>query len=219
MKTKIANALKTRYANLGLGEKAFNGVAAFLEKTVTNESDIENAVSGEDVKMLLQSIQGETDSIRSAKSSIEKQLEELRKSQPIPPAPKPTDDKFDKLQELIIKMAERQDAMEAKTKAEEKRKSDAEVIAKVHEIMKKGGSTNDFIRNMTLKGLEVAEGDTAESLAEKFKPVYDANFTAAYGDGPAPMRGTQVSGDYHAGDFKAMAERFKASGAIPDVAK
>lgn len=219
MKTKIANALKTRYANLGLGEKAFNGVASFLSKTVTNESDIENAVSGEDVKMLLQSIQGETDSIRSAKSSIEKQLEELKKGQPTPPEPEPTNDKFDKLQELIIKMAERQDAMEAKTKAEEKRKSDAEVIAKVHEIMKSGGSTNDFIRNMTLKGLEVADGDTAESLAAKFKPVYDANFKEAYGDGPAPMRGERISGDYHAGDFKAMADRLKASGTLPDSSK
>lgn len=219
MKTKIANALKTRYANLGLGEKAFNGVASFLLKTVTNESDIENAVSGEDVKMLLQSIQGETDSIRSAKVSIERQLEELKKGQPTPPAPKPEDDKLDKLQELIVKMAERQDAMEAKNKAEEKRKSDSEVIAKVHEIMKNGGSTNDFIRNMTLKGIEVAEGDTAESLAEKFKPVYDANFKEAYGDGPAPMWGQNVSGDYKNGDFKAMAERLKASGAIPETSK
>ena len=38
MKTKILNALRTEYANLGLGDKAFDGVASFLEKTITEEA-------------------------------------------------------------------------------------------------------------------------------------------------------------------------------------
>ena len=65
MKDKILNALRTEYANLGLGEKAFDGVASFLEKTVTEEDKIAEAVKEESVRNLLKSIQGESDSLRN----------------------------------------------------------------------------------------------------------------------------------------------------------
>ena len=46
MKEKILVALKTKYSNLGFGAKALDGVASILEKSVTDESQIETAVSG-----------------------------------------------------------------------------------------------------------------------------------------------------------------------------
>ena len=46
MKEKILAALKTKYSNLGFGAKALDGVAAILEKSVTDESQIETAISG-----------------------------------------------------------------------------------------------------------------------------------------------------------------------------
>ena len=55
MKTKILSKLKTKYSNLGFGEKAFDGVADYLSKTVTEESQIEAAIAG--VEPLLKAFQ------------------------------------------------------------------------------------------------------------------------------------------------------------------
>ena len=46
MKGKILVALKTKYKTFGFGDKAFDGVADYLSKTVTEESQIETAISG-----------------------------------------------------------------------------------------------------------------------------------------------------------------------------
>ena len=46
MKEKILVALKTKYKTFGFGDKAFDGVADYLSKTVAEESQIETAISG-----------------------------------------------------------------------------------------------------------------------------------------------------------------------------
>lgn len=79
MKEKIENALKTKYANLGFGHKAFDGVADYLVKTVEKEEDIETAVAG--VEPLLKSFQSDIDRVRTEKSTLQSQLDELRKQQ------------------------------------------------------------------------------------------------------------------------------------------
>jgi membrane-associated protease RseP (regulator of RpoE activity) len=63
---------------LGFGDKAFDGVASFLEKTVTEESHIETAISG--VEPLLKAFQGDTDARVS--SALAKQKAELEKPAP-----------------------------------------------------------------------------------------------------------------------------------------
>ncbi len=77
MKIKILQALKTRYANLGFGDKAFDGVADYLSKTVTKEEDIETATAG--VELLLKAFQGDIDKVRTELSSKTKELEDLKK--------------------------------------------------------------------------------------------------------------------------------------------
>jgi len=59
MKAKILQALKTKFKDLGFGEKAFEGVADYLATTVTDEANIETAISG--VEPMLKSFQGEVD--------------------------------------------------------------------------------------------------------------------------------------------------------------
>jgi len=59
MKEKILAALKTKFKNLGFGDKAFDGVATFLAITVTEETAIETAIGG--VEPLLKSFQGDAD--------------------------------------------------------------------------------------------------------------------------------------------------------------
>lgn len=59
MKEKILSALKTKYKNLGFGEKAFSGVADYLAANVTEEDQIETAIGG--VENLLKAFQGDID--------------------------------------------------------------------------------------------------------------------------------------------------------------
>lgn len=77
MKKKIKEALKTKYAALGLSEEVFDGVAESLEKTVTEESQIETAIAG--VEKILQSFQKVADQMRNEKSGLQKQLDDLKK--------------------------------------------------------------------------------------------------------------------------------------------
>ena len=77
MKEKILQALKTKYPNFGLSDKAFDGVAENLSQTVKEEANIETAVAG--VEWMLKTMQAESDRERGAKAQLEKQLEELKK--------------------------------------------------------------------------------------------------------------------------------------------
>ena len=79
MKEKIFEALKTEYKNLGFGQKAFDGVADYLSKTIDKEEDINNAISG--VGGLLKAFQGEVDTVRNEKSGLQKELEALKSKQ------------------------------------------------------------------------------------------------------------------------------------------
>lgn len=76
MKTKILQALKTKYSNLGFGDKAFDGVADHLSKTITEETQIDTAVA--EVENLLKAFQGDTDKVRGEKANLQKQLDELK---------------------------------------------------------------------------------------------------------------------------------------------
>lgn len=94
MKGKILVALKTKYKTFGFGDKAFDGVADYLSKTVTEESQIETAISG--VEGLLKAFQGDIDTVRNEKSGLQKQLDELKtKIENLNPNPKPEEKKDD----------------------------------------------------------------------------------------------------------------------------
>ena len=82
MKTKILAALKTKYSNLGLSDKAFDGVAALLVKTVTKEEEIEGAVAESSVETLLKTIQSSVDAERTKASKATKDLEDYKKLHP-----------------------------------------------------------------------------------------------------------------------------------------
>lgn len=94
MKEKILVALKTKYKTFGFGDKAFDGVADYLSKTVAEESQIETAISGGEG--LLKAFQVDIDTVRNEKSGLQKQLDELKTKIENPnsnpgPNPKPED--------------------------------------------------------------------------------------------------------------------------------
>lgn len=78
MKEKIFTALKNKFKNLGFGDKAFEGVAAFLATTITEEDQIETGITG--VEGLLKGFQGDSDkrvndAVTKAKTEAEKKVD------------------------------------------------------------------------------------------------------------------------------------------------
>ena len=102
---KILQALKTKYAHLGLKESVLKVIATRLAPTVKDDTEIENAVKSveEEVK-LLQSVADEgrasLTKAEEARKKLEKELEEMRaKSNPNPqnPSTPPTEPKPDEM--------------------------------------------------------------------------------------------------------------------------
>lgn len=106
MKEKILAALKLKYSTLGFVEADFEGVANFLVSTVTEDSQIETAVSG--VEPLLKTFQSASD---RKTTTLKTELDALKLKHPetidptIDPAkkeePKPGDDVNKTLLEAI----------------------------------------------------------------------------------------------------------------------
>ena len=86
MKEKILVALKTKYSNLGFGAKALDGVASILEKSVTDESQIETAVSG--VEPFLKVFQSDADRARTEYNALKGLYDELKAKSEASPAKK-----------------------------------------------------------------------------------------------------------------------------------
>ncbi len=152
MKEKILPALKTKYKNLGFGEKAFDGVAEYLSKTVTKEEDIETAIAG--VEPLLKSFQGDIDKVRTELTQKSTELEELKKKNPEPPKPDPPKPDgepawFTAYKEEQAKKLESLEKENQQTKAEKAKEiRDATIAAKVKELQ---------IPDWRMKGVVVPE--------------------------------------------------------------
>ena len=73
MKTKILNALKQGYKNLGLGEEAFERVATFGETFITSDEQIDSFVKA--AEPLLKAEQSAADKVRTELNNKIKELE------------------------------------------------------------------------------------------------------------------------------------------------
>lgn len=197
MKTKILNALRTEYANLGLGDKAFDGVASFLEKTITEEGKIAEAIKEESVKNLLKSIQGESDSLRNRAAQAAKDLEDYKKTHPeATPTPQPTPaptatqpqetENERKLREQMEKITER---LERQEKAEKTKAT----LALVKAAAKAAGCTYDKALELTERLFSVKDDESDEDASKRFKDEYDANVKKYFSDGVTPFQGAYVS--------------------------
>jgi hypothetical protein len=189
MQNKYLSALRTKYASFGLSKEALDRVALQRVKTIANEDEIDADIANSDTLMLImKEMQGSADSQRNRVAQIQKELEDLKKTQtPNQTNPQPLED--NPLAAELKAIKEMFAGMKAEMDAEKKKAQKDAVIARAHDVMKQNGCTNDFIRNMTLKGVEIGENDTADSIAEKYKSIYDQNCKEAYGDGYVPPKG------------------------------
>ena len=215
MQQKIIAALRTRYKNIGLGEKAFDGVAAFLEKTVTKEEDIEATVAGDDVAALVRAIQGDQDSLRARNTELQRSLDELKaagsgNTDPNPGKGSATDDA------ALKELKERFDKLEDNYSRAMARERNSGIAAELRRKLKDRGSDCEPVLDLILKDLQIAETDTADTLVDRCVASYDETYKRFYGDGPAPRSGKAAPEGYKRGDFSKEVERLRSEGKLPE---
>ena len=207
MKTKVKEALKTMYVNLGLGDKALDGVAGMLiaSKTITDESQIATVIAGAEIKDLLTSIQSEGDKARQDKASLQKQFDDYKvahpEAQPDPnPAPKPgeeppkpsenpaKDDLKTVLGEFLSPIIERLNKVEAeKASANKLQEAVALRDALGLDIVNHKNWVDDA---WALATSTVAEQDTPQSIVDRFKTRFDGTMKMLGANGYAPAPGS-----------------------------
>ena len=195
MQNKYLSALKTRYASFGLSKEALDRVALQRVKTIANEDEIDADIASSDTAMLImKEMQGSADAQRNRAAQIQRELDDLKRNQNPEPTPtqQPQETEFAQQMKAMMDVVL---GMKAEMEAEKKKIKTESVLAQAHEVMKTNGCTNDFIRRITLENVVVGEDDTADSIAEKYRSVYDQNCKAAYGNGYVPPKGNENGGE------------------------
>ena len=214
MKTKILAALKTKYSNLGLSDKAFDGVAALLVKTVTKEEEIDAAVAGSEVEVLLKSIQSSVDAERTKATNAAKALEDYKKLHP-EQGGGGDNPELTKLREDFDKQKTELDNLKADYESQVKQGKynalrDA-VKGKANELK----VSNVPIWNDVVASVVVDDNTTAETLLASVKTAYEAKLKSYIGDGAAPYRGegsskpAEISAEDRAKKAKEDADRVR----------
>ena len=198
MKENIKNALKTEYAKMGLGDKAFDGVASFLAKTITKEEEIDGVIKSEDTKNLLKAFQGESDSLRNRAAQLEKDFNAYKEAHPDKtgsPAPEPPKKEPDDEPAWAKKLREQNEKILARQAADDAARALQENLSAVEGKLKSAGCTNPGILKGVLKGFALAKDETIEQAATRLKGEYDASYKETFGAGPVPPIGSPAFGD------------------------
>lgn len=94
---------------------------------------------------------------------------------------------------------------------EEKKKQQKQLILEqTKAILKSQNANKDYILRNVLANVDVAEGETAETLATKCIPLYDKEYKEAYGEGAIP-RNQQGEDGVDSAAAKARLLEFKKS--------
>ena len=170
MKEKLLASLKTKYKNLGFGDKAFDGVADFLSKTVTKEEEIETAISG--VEPLLKSFQGDIDKVRNEKDALQKQYDELKnnsKKKDDPADPPKKDDDTDEpawFKAYREKQEAETTALKQKIEGYEKKENQASYLSKVKSKLKEKSVPESF---WVKRGINIENDEQVETVISEIE--------------------------------------------------
>lgn len=168
MKEKILTALKNKFKNLGFGDKAFDGVASFLEKTVTEENQVETAIAG--VEPLLKAFQGDTDA--RVTSALAKQKAELERKPDPDPDPNHKPDPNDIRTIIAEALKPLQQKIDGYEKRETQKQLQQQVLNAIREGLKTDGEKKGF--DAWVKGRIVNIEDSAklEEITSALKTGY-----------------------------------------------
>jgi hypothetical protein len=193
MINKIKTALKTKYATLGLGEKAFDGVAEYLVKTVTEDAQIDTAITGMDG--LLKVFQSEADrrvsTLQQEKTELENKLKEVK---PVvtPPqnggATDPTEPAWAKA------LREQNEAILSKQALADKASKENNLRESAKKLMIEKGIESKLCDDL-LNLSPISETDTIESISLKGVDTYNALKTKFAPETGSPSASIGVIGD------------------------
>ena len=189
MKEKIKKALKQEYSTLGLDDKAFDGVASLLSKTITDEAQIEDSVKG--AEETLKAIQSVVDRERNAKAEAERKLRELAKQEP----PKQPEQKEPKTEEPKSEMGELLDLIKSlKGEVEQmKQKATTETRTKTLTALLDEKSVPSAFYNLAIEGREFANDEDlntyAESIEARYKELVEFQANDRFKESKAPEAG------------------------------
>lgn len=201
MEEKIYQKLIAGLKNNSLSERTIRAMAKKAALKVTEESQITDDFVYDYVDVL-QELNGQL-----SKDVAETVKEQLKKA-PIPPVP-PTPPASTEQPELIKRIED----MERKFQESQKQNRLLTIRAEAEEKLKLKQANNQYILKNALAKVEIADGDTADTLAEKVIPIYDNEFKAAFGEGSIPRTGETIpspeEGKARLTEFKAKMEKGK----------
>lgn len=180
MEEKIYQKLIAGLKNNSLSERTIRSMAKKAALKVTEESQITDDFVSDYVDVL-QELNGQLS--KDVAETVKKQLEKTttsQTSQTAQTAAAPTE------QPDLIKRIEE---MERKFQESQKQNRLLTIRAEAEEKLKLKQANNQYILKNALAKVEIADGDTADTLAEKVIPIYDNEFKAAFGEGSIPRTG------------------------------
>nr|DAR33010.1 MAG TPA: hypothetical protein [Caudoviricetes sp.] len=212
MKTKILQQLKQRYSNLGVSEKAFDGVADFLSKTITEEERIAESVAG--AEAFLKAYQSDVDKERTSASALRKELEALKKeTQPKPTDPKPNDNQGNEPTEREKALLERMDALQSQLGQLIGQRSHEGKLAQITALLGEKNIPESFY-TMALSGRTFGEDTNVSELVANIEQGYtkfqDESANNRFGGAGKPEAGEPSSDDVMASIVKQVNEGTEA---------
>lgn len=199
-KEEVITALKTKYLGFALSNEAVDRIASVKEKTVTEETDIETAISdAETMELIANEVKKVADRERRSRSDLQKTFDDYKKNHPEeveePGKEKGGEEEPEWAKNLREKMERRE--------AEESRR---ETLESVKSALKSSGCTQEEVLRLSLVGFSMKEGETQDQAVARIKADYDASVKKIYGEGgaPAPQGGGAPGGG---NDDAAIARR------------
>ena len=212
MKTKILQQLKQRYSNLGVSDKAFDGVADFLSKTITEEERIPESVAG--AESFLKAYQSDVDKERTSASALRKELEALKKeTQPKPTDPKPNDNQGNEPTEREKALLERMDALQSQLGQLIGQRSHEGKLAQITALLGEKNIPESFY-TMALSGRTFGEDTNVSELVANIEQGYtkfqDESANNRFGGAGKPEAGEPSNDDVMASIVKQVNEGTEA---------
>ena len=212
MKTKILQQLKQRYSNLGVSDKAFDGVAEFLSKTITEEERIAESVAG--AESFLKAYQSDVDKERTSASTLRKELEALKKeTQPKPTDPKPSDNQGNEPTEREKALLERMDALQSQLGQLIGQRSHEGKLAQITALLGEKNIPESFY-TMALSGRTFGEDTNVSELVANIEQGYtkfqDESANNRFGGAGKPEAGEPSNDDVMASIVKQVNEGTEA---------
>ena len=212
MKTKILQQLKQRYSNLGVSDKAFDGVAEFLSKTITEEERIAESVAG--AEAFLKAYQSDVDKERTSASTLRKELEALKKeTQPKPTDPKPNDNQGNEPTEREKALLERMDALQSQLSQLVGQRSHEGKLAQITALLGEKNIPESFY-TMALSGRTFGEdtnvGELVANIEQGYTKFQDESANSRFGGAGKPEAGEPSNDDVMASIVKQVNEGTEA---------